>query len=76
VWHSDVSESEIYKRIWGEEGKTWKDVCGGGSREELDKGQRFLDKVQSFKESKGKDVDKELGGDRGEIEGVIVCGEV
>ncbi len=79
-WYSDVAKDAaadddddgrpdtLYRRIWGCDGKTFKELGDGigdipfckrseygksGSREwELDQGQRFLNAVQAFKEMK------------------------
>ncbi|KAI9647201.1 hypothetical protein NHQ30_003584 [Ciborinia camelliae] len=77
AWYSDVKESEIYSKLWGKGGQTWKawreEHKNGGNREFLDGGQKFLDAVQKFKETQAK------GGDgaslekqsRGELDGII-----
>ncbi|PQE29834.1 gtp-binding sey1 protein [Rutstroemia sp. NJR-2017a WRK4] len=60
AWYSDVKESDIYAKIWGKEGHTWKDwkEKDSDNRQSLDEGQKFLDAVQRFKETKGKEGDK------------------
>lgn len=60
AWYSDVKESDIYAKIWGKEGHTWKNwkENGGDNGQFLDAGQKFLDAVQRFKETKGKEGDK------------------
>ncbi|ESZ89955.1 hypothetical protein SBOR_9664 [Sclerotinia borealis F-4128] len=79
AWYSDVKESEVYSKLWGKGGQTWKawqeEHKNGGGRESLDDGQRFLDAVQKFKETQGRggDGDKESLEEksRGELDGVI-----
>ncbi|PBP21229.1 hypothetical protein BUE80_DR007877 [Diplocarpon rosae] len=69
-WYADVAKegAELYTRIWGDGGVTFKDLDEGvreadfgarrdygrgGAREgELDAGQRFVNAVQAFKETK------------------------
>ncbi|KAM3078085.1 hypothetical protein ACMFMG_002613 [Clarireedia jacksonii] len=60
AWYSDVKESEIYAKTWGVEGHTWKSwkEVGGDDRHLLDEGQKFLDAVQRFKETRGREGDK------------------
>jgi hypothetical protein len=60
AWYSDVKESDIYAKIWGKEGHTWKSwkELASDDRQLLDEGQKFLDAVQRFKETKGKEGDK------------------
>jgi len=58
-------------RIWGGGGRLGRTVVGMTVRRSWTKGQRFLDRVRSVKESKEKGVEKkELGGDMREIEGI------
>jgi len=60
AWYSDVKESDIYAKIWGKDGHTWKNWKENDSdnRQLLDEGQKFLDAVQRFKETKGKEGDR------------------
>lgn len=56
MWYTDVKESEIYQQIWGR-GKGFKEIkeereeygFGGAKEDELDAGQRFLNRVQALK---------------------------
>ncbi|QSZ33734.1 hypothetical protein DSL72_005305 [Monilinia vaccinii-corymbosi] len=62
AWYSDAKESEIYSKLWGEDGQTWKawqeeHKIGGGTNS-LDVGQKFLDAIQKFKEIRGKEREK------------------
>lgn len=57
-WYSDVQESEVYRKVWGANGKTFKEVEGKDGRDtceiqDMNEGQKFLNKIQSFKEKKG-----------------------
>ncbi|KAI6714519.1 hypothetical protein JHW43_002937 [Diplocarpon mali] len=74
AWYSDVARegAELYARVWGGGGATFKDLDegvreaafafgerreygSGGAREgELDAGQRFLNAVQAFKETRAR----------------------
>ncbi|KAF7872499.1 hypothetical protein EAF04_003420 [Stromatinia cepivora] len=77
AWYSDVKESEIYSKLWGRGGQTWKawqeEHGNGGDRKSLDDGQKFLDAVQKFKETQGKEADKASLEEqsRKELDGVI-----
>jgi hypothetical protein len=58
AWYSDVKESEVYQKVWGKDGKTFKEVKEvkeDKTNKDLDAGQKFLNKVQAFKESEGKE---------------------
>jgi hypothetical protein len=51
---------EIYQNVWRVEGKALKEAgYRRGSEGELDAGQKFLSKLQSFEESGGKDATTE-----------------
>lgn len=61
AWFSDVADADdgdgMYARIWGKEGKGWKELGKPGSgerRAEKDAGQVFLDDVQSGADVKGR----------------------
>ncbi|KAF5874260.1 uncharacterized protein Bfra_004267 [Botrytis fragariae] len=79
AWYSDVKESEIYSKLWGKGGQTWKawkeKHDNAGNRESLDNGQKFLDAVQKFKETNGKGSEKEKASlekqSKEELDGVI-----
>lgn len=77
AWYSDVNESEIYSKLWGRSGQTWKawqkEHGNGGDRDSLDNGQKFLDAVQTFRETQGKEADKASLEEqsRTELDGVI-----
>jgi hypothetical protein len=74
MWYSDVKESEIYQKIWGSDGLTFKEVSHKtGMEGELDAGQKFLITIQKFKESKTEDGDSENleAESRREIETII-----
>lgn len=77
AWYSDVKESDVYSKIWGKGGQTWKawqeEHGNGGDRKSLDEGQKFLDAVQRFKETRGKGADKASLEEqsRSELDGVI-----
>lgn len=62
AWYSDVKDSEIYSKLWGKSGQTWKawqeEHNDGSGRESLDDGQKFLDAAQKFKETRGKGPEK------------------
>jgi len=56
MWYSDVQKSEVYQKVWGKEGITFKQTeKGEGSWEEMDAGQRFLNDVQKFKGTRKQD---------------------
>ena len=73
AWYSDVQDSDIYKKVWGSGGISWKAAKEGAKDiEVLDDGQQFLNAVQRCKESAGKYRREELEGEsRREIEGVM-----
>ncbi|KAB8301184.1 hypothetical protein EYC80_003078 [Monilinia laxa] len=77
AWYSDVKESEIYSKLWGKGGQTWKEWQeehkNGGGRESLDNGQKFLDAIQKFKETQGREGGKAslVEQSRGEIDGIV-----
>ncbi|RAL66355.1 hypothetical protein DID88_006024 [Monilinia fructigena] len=77
AWYSDIKESEIYTKLWGKGGQTWKEWQeehkNGGGRESLDNGQKFLDTIQKFKETQGREGEKAslVEQSRGEIDGII-----
>ncbi|KAG4026857.1 hypothetical protein MFRU_035g00090 [Monilinia fructicola] len=77
AWYSDIKESEIYSKLWGKDGQTWKawqeEHKNGGGRESLDNGQKFLDAIQKFKETQGKEGEKAslVEQSRVEIDGII-----
>jgi len=54
MWYSDVQDIELYQNIWGRGGKTFKQrQHEDGRDEDLDSGQKFLNRVQDFTKSSG-----------------------
>lgn len=52
-WYSDVKPCELYAKVWGSEGKSFKAVEGQQGNDdaaEKDAGQKFIDRVQMLKE--------------------------
>lgn len=68
-WYSDVQKSGMYAKVWGSEGKNFKQIRedlgegeamdpyrkGGEQEDTLNAGQKFLNSIQAFKLSKTKD---------------------
>lgn len=77
-WYSDVKPCELYTKVWGSGGKSFKDVVGqqgdrdGGGKDE---GQNFIDHVQMLKEGRREDEGWRKGLEdesRREIEEVVM----
>lgn len=81
-WYSDVQHTDLYAKVWGKDGQSFKDLSGATDAQraiDLNAGQRFLNEIHEFRKLGVKDRERlsKLEQDsRRELKGVIDwCGE-